>query len=136
MTWAARPRAMQRVFGAADDSKSPGVCVIEPQLSSGTLPGTLFPSNWLRPRFRWTPLPGENMWEIRLRAMNQDRPAVVRDNTNSALTTYPALYIWNQDPTTSNLTPAWDDFRIPPVPGPRLIRLRRERCPTYLTESS
>jgi hypothetical protein len=32
--------------------------------------------------------------------------------------TYPAVYLWNQDPTTSNLTPAWDEFKIPPVPGP------------------
>jgi hypothetical protein len=43
--------------------------------------------------------------------------AVVRDEKGQ-LTTYPALYIWNQDPTTSNLTPAWDEFKIPMVPGP------------------
>ncbi len=28
---------------------------------------------------------------------------------------YPAVYIWNQSPTTSNLTPAWDEFKIPEV---------------------
>ena len=43
--------------------------------------------------------------------------AVVRDNTSGALQSYPAIYIWNQDPATSNLTPAWDEFKIPPVPG-------------------
>ena len=43
------------------------------------------------------------------------------------VTTYPAIYLWNQnilvDATgtaiiqqTSNLTPAWDDFSIPEVP--------------------
>ena len=44
--------------------------------------------------------------------------AVVHDDSNDTLITYPAVYIWNQDPTTSNLTPAWDDFKIPMVPGP------------------
>ena len=26
--------------------------------------------------------------------------------------TYPAVYLWNQDQTTSNHTPAWDTFKI------------------------
>jgi hypothetical protein len=30
--------------------------------------------------------------------------------------TYPAIYLWNQRTTTSNHTPAWDVFHIPPVP--------------------
>jgi hypothetical protein len=34
------------------------------------------------------------------------------------VTTYPAVYLWNQDETSNNLTPAWDEFRIPPVPLP------------------
>lgn len=29
--------------------------------------------------------------------------------------TYPAIYLWNQDLTTSNHTPAWDAFKIPHV---------------------
>ena len=29
------------------------------------------------------------------------------------VTDYPAVYIWNQTPATSNLTPAWDEFKIP-----------------------
>jgi hypothetical protein len=32
-----------------------------------------------------------------------------------AVTHYPAVYIWNQTPGTSNLTPAWDEFKIPDV---------------------
>jgi hypothetical protein len=31
------------------------------------------------------------------------------------VTDYPAVYIWNQTPATSNLTPAWDEFKIPDV---------------------
>jgi hypothetical protein len=30
--------------------------------------------------------------------------------------TYPAVYLWNQDLTTSNHTPAWEKFQIPIVP--------------------
>ncbi len=45
--------------------------------------------------------------------------AIVVDDATGALTTYGAVYLWNQDPTTSNLTPAWDAFNIPPVPPPR-----------------
>lgn len=44
--------------------------------------------------------------------------AIVRNESTRELVTYPAVYLWNQDPKTSNLTPAWDDFKIPPVPGP------------------
>jgi hypothetical protein len=44
--------------------------------------------------------------------------AVVRSEDTGVLESYPGIYIWNQDPKTSNLTPAWDEFKIPPVPGP------------------
>lgn len=48
------------------------------------------------------------------------------------ITTYPAVYLWNQNivvdaqgqaviQNTSNLTPAWDDFSIPSVPDPIII---------------
>ena len=56
------------LFGAAANMGASGPCVFEPQLAMGSDPGTLFPANWLRPRFRFTPLPGENLWEIRLHA--------------------------------------------------------------------
>jgi hypothetical protein len=68
----APPADAARFFG---DPKSfndqAGFCLIEPQLSSGTAPGSLFPSNWLRPRFRWLPAGSENLWEIRISALNQ-----------------------------------------------------------------
>jgi hypothetical protein len=28
---------------------------------------------------------------------------------------HPAVYIWNQTKDTTNLTPAWDEFQIPPA---------------------
>jgi len=35
--------------------------------------------------------------------------------SESGLTTYPAVYLWNQDLTTSNHTPAWEAFQLPPI---------------------
>ena len=32
------------------------------------------------------------------------------------VTSYPAVYLWNQDLATSNHTPAWEEFQIPIVP--------------------
>jgi hypothetical protein len=56
-------------------------CVVEPQLSSGSTPGALFPRNWLRPRFRWVPPAGDTttLWEIRL--SNEDAPDPLRAYT-------------------------------------------------------
>ncbi len=52
--------------------------------------------------------------------------AIVVDNTTQQITTYPAVYIWNQNRTPgsgntaqnlqySNLTPAWAPFALPPL---------------------
>lgn len=62
------PANAATLFGAASNMGATGPCVLEPQLAQGSDPGTLFPANWLRPRFRFTPLTGENLWEIRLHA--------------------------------------------------------------------
>jgi hypothetical protein len=34
---------------------------------------------------------------------------------SGAITSYPALYLWNQPAADGNHTPSWDDFTIPPV---------------------
>ncbi|MGA3122383.1 MAG: hypothetical protein ABSF69_16595 [Polyangiaceae bacterium] len=41
----------------------------------------------------------------------------VDTSANNAITTYPAVYLWNQDPTVNNLIPAWDNFAIPVATG-------------------
>jgi hypothetical protein len=38
------------------------------------------------------------------------------------VTTYPAVYLWNQAENSNNLTPAWDNFKIPEVPPPVVPR--------------
>jgi hypothetical protein len=60
------------LFGAAGDgSASGGPCLVEPEV------GSLFPRNWLRPRFRWVAAPGQNLFELRLKVANQERDLVV-----------------------------------------------------------
>lgn len=48
-----------------------GPCLYEPEL------GSLFPNNWLRPRFRFTASAAENLFEIKLVVPNQASPLVV-----------------------------------------------------------
>jgi hypothetical protein len=38
--------------------------------------------------------------------------------TGSKIATHGAIYLWNQPPTESNHTPAWDTFQVPAVPPP------------------
>ena len=40
--------------------------------------------------------------------------AIVREPSGQ-LTTYPALYLWNQPAGDGNHTPSWDDFALPPI---------------------
>jgi hypothetical protein len=39
----------------------------------------------------------------------------VDPSNGNAIETFPAVYLWNQDPTYNNLIPAWDNFTIPPA---------------------
>ncbi|HEX3776958.1 MAG TPA: hypothetical protein VHV51_20940 [Polyangiaceae bacterium] len=41
--------------------------------------------------------------------------AAIMVTPSGDVTNFPAVYIWNQTPMTSNLTPAWDEFKIPQV---------------------
>lgn len=70
-----------------------GVCVVEPQLSTPDTPGTLFPRNWLRPRFRWASSGNESLWEIRL--TNPDQPDPLRAYTRDTQWLLPAD-IWEK----------------------------------------
>jgi hypothetical protein len=69
-------------FGAASaGSASGGPCLVEPEI------GALFPSNWLRPRFRVKAPAGQDLLEIRLHAANQTNDLVVY--TDAATWTMP-----------------------------------------------
>ncbi len=64
------PAGSQALFGGAG-SKAGGPCLVEPEVNS------LFPHNWLRPRFRWIASGGENLFELRVHAPNQTKDLVV-----------------------------------------------------------
>lgn len=55
----------------ADSGDPGGPCLVEPAL------GSLFPKNWLRPRFRYTPPPGHDLFEIRVHADREKNDLVV-----------------------------------------------------------
>ena len=73
---AGAPQDAPARFGQADNFAGPGPCVLEPPLSEGDRPGALFPSNWLRPRFRFAPAGGATLWEIRLSSPRQEHDLV------------------------------------------------------------
>lgn len=53
------PADAPELFGDTGDPTG-GPCLFEPEVNA------LFPRNWLRPRFRFTPAAGQNLFEIRL----------------------------------------------------------------------
>ena len=69
----ALPANVASLFSTTDAAASPsgGPCLVEPE------PGTLFPNNWVRPRFRWVPNGGENLFELRIKAAPETNNLVV-----------------------------------------------------------
>jgi WD40-like Beta Propeller Repeat len=79
---ASAPADAPTLFGDPNSGDpSGGPCLVEPEV------GALFPKNWLRPRFRFVPASGQNLFEIRLHAENQTNDLVVY--TASPLWTMP-----------------------------------------------
>ena len=57
--------------GPSSGTPTGGPCLLDPE------PGSLFPQNWLRPRFHFTPMSGQNLFELRLHAANEANDLVV-----------------------------------------------------------
>lgn len=70
------PTNSPTLFGG-NGAPSGGPCLADPQI------GTLFPGNWMRPRFTWIPAAGENLFELRLTAQNQGNALVVYTTASS-----------------------------------------------------
>src|SRR6188768_2670348 len=70
------PADAPELFAAAADTLTSPLCVLEPQLSSGSVPGAMFPSNWLRPRFRLAAADFD-LYEIRLHSAAESNDLVV-----------------------------------------------------------
>lgn len=73
------PANAAELFGGADNFGGTAPCVLEPQLSSGSTPGALFPANWLRPRFRFTAV--GDLFEIRVHSEVQANDLVAYTKT-------------------------------------------------------
>jgi hypothetical protein len=83
----APPSNAAQLFGSpSQGAQSGGPCLIEPEI------GSLYPKNWLRPRFRWVVAGGENLFELRLQVANQTNDLVVY--TAATEWTMP-LAMWN-----------------------------------------
>ncbi|HYQ00944.1 MAG TPA: hypothetical protein VER96_19880 [Polyangiaceae bacterium] len=70
------PANAPELFAAATDTSTKPLCVLEPQLSADTVPGAMFPSNWLRPRFR-VAAADFDLYEIRLHSAAESNDLVV-----------------------------------------------------------
>ena len=78
-----------------------------------------YPDSFDIPRSPYTPA------TLDTRSSQLYMAAIVVDEASGDITTYPAVYLWNQNrlqrdgelraTSTSNLTPAWAEFDIPPV---------------------
>jgi hypothetical protein len=70
-TMATPPANSATLFGpAGQGATTGGPCLFEPET------GALYPRNWLRPRFRWTGVGGQNLFEVRVHVTNQARDLV------------------------------------------------------------
>ena len=69
------PTQSPMVFGmpgaGGDGGSAAGPCLDDPEI------GALFPHNWLRMRFHFTPGPGENLFEIRVHSSGETNDLVV-----------------------------------------------------------
>jgi hypothetical protein len=59
------------LFGTDGGGAMGGPCLFEPEM------GSLFPNNWLRPRFRFNTAHNENLFEIKLAIPNEVHPLVI-----------------------------------------------------------
>jgi hypothetical protein len=69
------PANAPALFGATDQG-STGPCMYEPE------PGSLFPNNWIRPRFHFTTSNQENLFEIKLVVPNEMSPLIIYTTQN------------------------------------------------------
>lgn len=74
---AGAPADAPALFGGTAGAPSGGPCLADPQI------GSLFPQNWLRPRFTWMPSGSQNLFELRLSAPNQNDALVVYTTATS-----------------------------------------------------
>jgi hypothetical protein len=76
------PGDVSELFGPPEGLASGvGPCLVEPEL------GSVFPRNWLRPRFRFIAAAGQKLFELRLRAASEPNELIVY--TSAGVWTFP-----------------------------------------------
>ncbi len=65
------------LFGPEGSGNGVAPCLLEPEL------GSIFPKNWLRPRFRFAPVAGQTLFELRLKSPSERNQLVVYTSANS-----------------------------------------------------
>jgi len=93
------PANAPELFGAATDDAAGALCVLEPQLSADGADGAMFPSNWLRPRFRFV-ADDFDLFELRLHSDAERNDLVVYTKEPSW---YLPQFIWQGGGTNAGL---------------------------------
>ncbi len=88
--------------GASTGSPSGGPCMFEPEV------GTLYPRNWIRPRFSWIAGTNESIYELRITSPSQI----------NALVVYTTATTWTMPATI------WETLRVHSVSSPLTITVR------------
>jgi hypothetical protein len=72
------PKSSGKIFMSSDvdGGTGAGPCLYEPEI------GSLFPNNWLRPRFRWNAAAAQNLFEIQLVIPHEKSPLVIYTPTS------------------------------------------------------
>ncbi len=106
------PANAPALFGpASQGAQTGGPCLIEPE------PNALFPSNWMRPRFRWSAPSNANLFELRIHAANQTSDLLVY--TAQTTWTMPAA-LWAALSTDSKDVPLTVSIRSGALAGSAL----------------
>jgi hypothetical protein len=110
-----------------------GPCLFEPEV------GTVYPHNWIRPRFTWIPSANENLFELRITTSTQVNPLVVyttqtqwtmpndlwmglqNHSTNTPLTVSIRGAAFDGTNLTANAHGSAGDIAIAPVDAPGAI---------------
>jgi hypothetical protein len=90
------PSNAPSLFGNPAADAPGGPCLLEPAINA------LYPRNWLRPRFTWTAVAGDDLYELRLHVANQTADLVVCTEETSFTM---AQAVWDLLRTDSNDVP-------------------------------
>jgi len=88
--------------GAGTGAAAGGPCMFEPEI------GTIYPRNWIRPRFSWIAGAGESIYELRITSPSQVNAMIV----------YTTSTVWTMPPAI------WETLRVHSVSSPLTVTVR------------